>query len=178
MTSASPPAVLNSPSTPPDVLARLVEARAAGKTLRQCAALVGVHVATVCRWQARDPELRELLHAAAREWWRRHHAARPAPAGAGALLLAVQVHPRCPWCSCAAEVAHTASGRLVYWQCVRWPSCRWRSWRPRYPLDCPACQAWRFYAHDRRSVGCPGCGRREPVDPSFLPPTPPLTSPP
>jgi len=32
----------------------LLKARRAGTTLRRAAAVAGVHVATVCRWQARD----------------------------------------------------------------------------------------------------------------------------
>src|SRR4051812_5936326 len=49
----------------------LLEARRYGRTLRQAAAAAGVHVATVCRWQARDPELRQALTDAASQSARR-----------------------------------------------------------------------------------------------------------
>jgi hypothetical protein len=48
----------------PATLITLVEARHAGLTLRQAAAKAGVHTATVCRWQKRDPEIKQWLQQA------------------------------------------------------------------------------------------------------------------
>ena len=49
------------------VIERVLEGRKAGCTLRQAATAAGVHVATVCRWQNRDPGLSLALRAAAEE---------------------------------------------------------------------------------------------------------------
>jgi hypothetical protein len=51
----------------PGLVERPVTARRAGLTLRQAANAAGVHVATVCRWQARDQALHEELAEAATE---------------------------------------------------------------------------------------------------------------
>ncbi len=146
-------------STPPipglkaDSVAALLRARRAGATLRQAAAAAGVHVATVCRWQARSPELHRLLHEADREARREKYMSRPRGC------------PRVPWrrdcpdCGAAVEV-RSAYRWMRFWRCSRWPFCRFASWRPRAPLDCPACGGARFWSHSRRSVGCPGCGAR------------------
>src|SRR5215470_17748979 len=45
----------------------LLHARGNGATLRDAADAAGVHVATVCRWQKRDPSLREALNQALKE---------------------------------------------------------------------------------------------------------------
>jgi hypothetical protein len=131
----------------------LVEARRNGATLRQAAASVGVHVATVCRWQARDPELRRALVAAEREARRLecflNHGPRPR----------VQWRPDCPLCQ-ARVVVRTAPGKLTFWRCERWPWCAWASWRPRAPRDCPHCGSPRYWSHSRKSIGCGGCGLR------------------
>ena len=89
-----------------DKVRRLLEARAAGQTLRQAAAAAGVHVATVCRWQARDPALRLALAEARRE---------------GQDLLQLPREPRphvrwrrdCPLCR-AKVVVRTAPGKRRY----------------------------------------------------------------
>ena len=64
-------------------IATLVQARRADLTLREAAKLAGVHVATVCRWQARDPALRKALVEAEREAKRHRYllASRPSPPG-------------------------------------------------------------------------------------------------
>jgi hypothetical protein len=129
----------------------LLEARRNGATLRQAAASVGVHVATVCRWQARDPELRLSLLNAEREARRFHYSlsrgARPR----------VQWRRDCPLCQ-ARVVVRTAPGKLTFWRCGHWPRCAWASWRPRAPRDCPHCGSPRYWSHSRKSIGCGGCG--------------------
>jgi hypothetical protein len=45
----------------------MLAARETGATLRQAAAAAGVHVATVCRWQKRDPGLKAALQRAAED---------------------------------------------------------------------------------------------------------------
>jgi hypothetical protein len=51
----------------PATLEKLLRARRFGISLRRSATIAGVHVATVCRWQARDPEFRKALADAAEE---------------------------------------------------------------------------------------------------------------
>jgi hypothetical protein len=143
----------------------LLAAREAGATLRRAAAAAGVHVATVCRWALRSPDLAAALQAAshAARLAARQAAARPEP---GAKPLFVPWHPACPCCGGSPVVLfHTASGRLYYWG----HRCGWRSWRPRHPEDCPDCGGARFWAHSRRSVSCPSCQRRWPVDQRIRP---------
>jgi hypothetical protein len=133
----------------PDAVQTLLKARRAGNTLRWSAVLAGVHVATVCRWQARDPALRKALADAAREAKDRRKA-EPRPQ--------VRWRRDCPLCK-AKVVVRTARGRR-FWRCGRWPECPWASWRPRAPRNCRRCGAARFWSHSRLSVGCSGCGVR------------------
>src|SRR5437660_4890368 len=80
----------------------LLDARRSGATLREAADDAGVHVATVCRWQNRDPAFRQALREADRE---------------GRELLAASVEPRpsvrwrrdCPLCK-AKVVVRSARG--------------------------------------------------------------------
>jgi hypothetical protein len=144
---------------------RLLAAREAGATLRQAAAAAGVHVATVCRWQERDPALREALQEAERRSRRRRYASRPRR------RRRVPWHPGCPACGAPARVCSTWRVRARFWRfparfwrCSRWPACPWASWRPRHPEDCPACGGPRYWAYSRKSVACPGCGRRWPCE--------------
>jgi hypothetical protein len=132
---------------------RLLDAREAGATLKQAAAAAGVHVATVCRWQARDRRVREALAYVGEfaRWQRflaRQSARRPR----------VRCHPDCPACGAAVAVRR-AFCWLRFWRCSRWPFCRWASWRPRHPQDCPDCDSPRYWSHSRLSIACP-CGRR------------------
>jgi hypothetical protein len=62
-----------------EVVNVIVQARGEGVTLREAATLPGLHVATICRWQARDPALRRVLREA--EWGRVEgpSPAQPAP---------------------------------------------------------------------------------------------------
>ena len=107
----------------------LLQARAAGFTLRQAAQRAGVHVATACRWQNRDPALRAALEEA-----------RQSAREAELLLFAGEGRPAvrwrrdCPHCR-ARVVVRTARG-VRFWRCGRWPRCGWASWRPRAPRDC------------------------------------------
>ena len=112
-------------------------------------AAAGVHVATVCRWAAADPRFRAALSRAALAGYRLLHPAR-------GRRPPVRVHPDCPDCGAPAVVRTAASG-LRFWRCGTWPACRWASWRPRHPADCPDCDGPRFWSYSRRSVVCPRC---------------------
>lgn len=129
----------------------LLKARRAGATLRQAAAAAGIHVATVCRWQARDQELRQSLAEAAGESRRRRIRRGPRPH--------VPWRKDCPLCQ-ARVVVRTAPGKLPFWRCGRWPLCSWASWRPRAPRNCKKCGATCYWSHSRKSIGCSGCGLR------------------
>lgn len=141
-----------SPPTPDRqaVIDAVLRARRSGLKLRWAAAVAGVHVATVCRWQARDPELRAALAKAARE--------------ARASRLA-QERPQVPWrrdCpECKAKVVvRTAAKGARFWRCGRWPLCGWASWRPRAPRNCKRCKAPCYWSHSRKSTSCGACGLR------------------
>jgi Homeodomain-like domain-containing protein len=111
----------------------LVEARRGGWTLREAAAAVGVHVATVCRWQKADPALREALLAAAlmatqvQQWGSFDRQLRG--------RSQVPTHKHCPLCNARVTVRAARSclqqAKLRFWRCGRWPLCKWASWRPR-----------------------------------------------
>ncbi|HEY1376401.1 MAG TPA: helix-turn-helix domain-containing protein [Gemmataceae bacterium] len=131
--------------------AAMLAARRQGATLREAAAAAGVHVATVCRWQARDPELRDALAEAAEDAREQLRPPRPRPP--------VRWRRDCPLCR-AKVVIRSAAGRGRFWRCGRWPRCPWASWRPRAPRDCPRCGAYRVWSHSRKSVVCTGCGLR------------------
>jgi hypothetical protein len=132
-----------------DAVQTLLKARRAGNTLRWLAVLAGVYVATVCRWQARDPALRKAMADAAREA-KEQRKTEPRPQ--------VPWRRDCPECK-AKVVVRTARGRR-FWRCGRWPLCQWASWRPRAPRNCRRCGAARFWSHSRLSVVCSGCGVR------------------
>ena len=129
-----------------------VDARASGATFRQAAAAARVHPATLCRWQAGDPRFQEAMVRAGRASWRLRHPPYRRP-------RRVPWHPLCPACGAPAEV-RTAPGCLRFWRCTDWPDCEWASWRPRFPLDCPACDGPVYWSHSRRTVACGRCGRR------------------
>jgi hypothetical protein len=131
----------------------LLRYRRLGVTLRRAAALAGVHVATVCRWQKRDPGLRHALAQAAAEW-RDLRSLLPPPE-----RPSVPWRKDCPLCR-ARVVVRTARGRARFWRCGRWPHCPWASWRPRAPRNCRHCAAPRYWSHSRQSVVCSGCGVR------------------
>ena len=127
-------------------------ARRAGATLRAAAAFAGVHVATICRWQARYPDLREVFAEAAAEG---REQLRPPPTP----RPNVRRRSDCPVCR-ARVVVRSAGGGGRFWRCGRWPACGWASWRPRAPRDCPRCGAYRVWSHSRKTVVCTGCGLR------------------
>jgi hypothetical protein len=129
----------------------LLRARRAGNSLRWSATLAGIHVSTVCRWQARDPALRQALAEAAREARLEGGEKEPRPH--------VAWRRDCPLCKAKVVVRTTRGGRR-FWRCGRWPECAWASWRPRAPRNCRRCGAPRYWSHSRRSVICGGCGVR------------------
>jgi hypothetical protein len=117
-----------------------------GLTLRGAADVAGVHVATVCRWQQRDPGLKAALARAAREAWFR----RAAPAESRPRVRGHRDYPLCK----ARVVVRTASGGRRFWRCGRWPACPWASWRPRAPRNCRRCGGVCYRAHSRQSTAC------------------------
>jgi ssDNA-binding Zn-finger/Zn-ribbon topoisomerase 1 len=72
----------------------------------------------------------------------------------------VPIHPNCPACGSLVAVRRVDYTLWPFWRCFTWPKCRWTSWRPRHPRDCPACGGPRFWSYSRKSIGCPSCGRR------------------
>jgi hypothetical protein len=135
-----------------DALQAVLSACTAGAMLRQAAESAGVHVATVCRWQARDPRLRQALAGARAPGRERSRDAKPD-------RPRVRWRRDCPACR-ARVVVRTARGGRWFWRCGRWPLCPWASWRPRAPRDCPRCGSYRVWSHSRQSVVCDGCGLR------------------
>jgi hypothetical protein len=136
----------------PEQIVQVVSARTEGLTLRESAARAGVHIATVCRWQARDQDLRKRLLAAARVGWRVRHLGSWGP------RPRVRWRRDCPKCNGPVGV-RTAPGHLKFWYCTRL-HCGWASWRPRAMHDCPRCHQAMLWSHSRKSVGCSGCGFR------------------
>jgi ssDNA-binding Zn-finger/Zn-ribbon topoisomerase 1 len=132
----------------PRAVEQLLEWRRKGAKLRVAASIAGVHVATVCRWQKRDPALRQALAEAAKE-------ARDERRRQGRPL--VPWHSQCPLCQAKVVVRTTGSGRR-FWRCGRWPQCEWASWRPRYPRNCKRCGGPCFWSHSRKSSTCRACG--------------------
>jgi hypothetical protein len=139
---------------------RAVEAAAdsltRGETLRQAAA-AGVHVATLCRWRQKCPALDLQLRLAQEAGWRARY--KPPPRR----RPRVRVHPLCPLCGAGVQVRNAFGWPgYAFWRCSGWPSgrCRWASWRPRHPEDCPSCGRHRLWTFSRKSVSCTGCGTR------------------
>jgi lambda repressor-like predicted transcriptional regulator len=134
--------------------------RKTGLTLRQIAAEIGVHVATLCRWQIAWPVFRELLAGAneiARErYYEQRHADRKR-------RPRVPVHPLCPRCGSPSEVRSAFLGLFKFWRCHRWPYCVWQSWLPRHPEDCLLCGGPRYWSTRRQTVSCRRCRRRWPA---------------
>jgi hypothetical protein len=138
-----------------DAVRAALDARAEGATLRAAAKAAGVHVATLCRWQARSAVLKQCFAVAEsiafrRKWDGRPHG-RPS----------VPWRRDCPRCGAAVEVC-TAGGSagFRFWRCSLWPACGFASWRPRAPGDCPGCGGPWYWSHSRESIGCPGFGCR------------------
>jgi len=137
----------------PATVRALVAAVAGGQTLRRAATAAGVHVATVCRWQAAAPALAARLRTAACV------ARRADLADRARRRPRVPWHPSCPACAAPVDVRR-AHGCHAFWRCCRWPRCQWASWRPRHRLDCPACGGPRYWSHSRLSVSCSRCQTR------------------
>jgi hypothetical protein len=135
----------------PTAVEVLLSARAGGATLREAATAAGVHVATACRWQSRNPQLRQLLADLARK-----HRAQSDPREPRAH---VPWRRDCPLCK-ARVVVRTAAGGVRFWRCGRWPLCDWASWRPRAPRNCKRCGSPCYWSHSRKSIGCSKCGMR------------------
>ena len=128
---------------------RITDARFKGASLRQAAAAAGVHVATVCRWQALSPRFRWMLQEAERfASGVKHQERKPKPH--------VPWRRDCPLCRFQVEV-RTANGKVPFWRCGMWPLCPWASWRPRAPEDCSACGGACFWSHSRKSISCSRC---------------------
>jgi hypothetical protein len=153
-----------------DAVIRLVEARAAGATLRQAAAAAQIHPATACRWRLASPVVAAALRLAGEAARERRRLTRPTRPW-------VRWHPACPACGAAVEVRQDRGGWGRLWLCSGRPGCAWKSWRPRHPADCPSCGGPRFWAHSRKSVSCPACGARTPADPADVRPIPDLRYP-
>src|SRR5215472_10648030 len=97
---------------------RLLEAREAGATLSQAAAAAGVHVATACRWQARDRLLREALAYAGDLARRRRYLA-----SRSVRRPSVPCHPSCPECGASVEVRNAFGWPgPAFWRCRRSPA--------------------------------------------------------
>jgi hypothetical protein len=142
---------------PPDrypAVVAVLTARMNGATLREAARAGGIHVATLCRWRARDPILAHDLHTAVRLARRMKAARRPRR------RPSVKWHPDCPVCCAPVGVRLAGGVGFAFWLCSRWPDCPFASWRPRAREDCPGCGSAWFWAHSRKSIGCPGCGLR------------------
>jgi hypothetical protein len=130
----------------------LLWARRSGCTVRLAASIAGVHVATVCRWQARDPALRQALADAAKEARERREAGRA--------RKQVRWRRDCPLCKARVVVRTGGGANVRFWRCGRWPLCGWASWRPRAPRNCKRCGAPCFWSHSRKSTACGACGLR------------------
>lgn len=129
---------------------RVIALRRAGATLAEAATAIGVHIATLCRWQAADPAFCAAVREAAWE-----HAIEKY-ATADDRRPRVRWRNECPTCRAKLAV-RTAAGGVWFWRCGRWPLCPWASWRPRHPRNCPTCHGPRFWSHSRKSVGCDAC---------------------
>lgn len=92
------------------VVGRIVNARRNGATLRAAAAAGGIHVATLCRWAAREPVLADLLEDARRHFRRWHLVAGKAE------HRRVRWRADCPRCK-ARVVVRCARGRACFWRC-------------------------------------------------------------
>jgi hypothetical protein len=130
-------------------VAALLDTRRNGATLREAAEDAGAHVATVCRWQNRDPALRKALSEALNESYPEFADPRPS----------VLWRRDCPLCK-AKVVVRSARGKDRFWRCGRWPECPWASWRPRASRNCRRCGAPRYWSHNRKSIVCGGYGVR------------------
>jgi len=150
------------------VLLRVLEALENGQSLRRAAAAAGIAVSTLCRWQDRSRSVAGALAFATRVGTLAKRRQELAASAAHGLRLGyfqrrpmVKRRDDCPSCGAPLEM-RPARRRFapVFWRCSRYPDCRFASWRPRAPHDCPVCQSPRFWACSRKSISCPRCGLR------------------
>jgi hypothetical protein len=131
---------------------RIIARVFAGETLKAAARACGVSYSTLHRWRCADNEFYRGLSKAVwearegREVQYRLALPRPLP-----------IRPVCPNCDWGIVRRRRALYILAFWYCAA--GCGWASWRPPYPVACP-CGAVRYWSLSRKSIGCPGCGRR------------------
>jgi hypothetical protein len=89
----------------------LIQLRRRGIPLRTAATVAGVHVATVCRWQKRDPSFRAALQKATTEG--RHRSVPPVESRPH-----VRWRRDCPLCR-AKVVVRSVRGKARFWRCGR-----------------------------------------------------------
>ena len=143
-------------------LVRLVEW---GSTLDAAAKEIGIHPATLYRWQNKYPaleaNLREAMFRRDRFWYR-------------VRLERWFPRPRVPWrkdCpECGWDVVVRTAGGMAgfrFWVCERWPNCSFSSWRPPAPWKCPLCSGTVFWSYSRKSAACENywCGHRQFLQP-------------
>ena len=120
-----------------------------GSTLDEAAREIGVHPATLYRWQNRYPDLEDGLRRAALQRDRLRYMLRWGP------RPQVSWRKDCPECGCEV-VVRTAGGMagFRFWRCERWPYCSFTSWRPPAPWNCPLCGEVAFWSHSRKSTSC------------------------
>ncbi len=144
------------------VLSGLVER---GHTLDDAAREIGVHPATLYRWQNKYPaleaDLREAMLRRDRFWYR-------------VRLERWFPRPHVPWrkdCpECGWDVVVRTAGGVAgfrFWVCERWPDCSFSNWRPPAPWKCPLCSGTVFWSHSRKSAACETywCGYRQFLQP-------------
>jgi hypothetical protein len=123
-----------------------------GETLKAAARACGVSYSTLHRWRQADAKLKQELDIVAwsarqeRELQYRLALPRPLP-----------VRKDCPACGRGEVRGRRAMYSPTFWCCSA--GCGWASWRPPHPEPCP-CGAVRYWSQTRKSIGCPGCGRR------------------
>lgn len=122
--------------------------------MEQAARAAGVHRSTLARWAAGDRRLQRIIRDAQHVGWRATHRGRWR-------RPSVTWRQDCPVCGAPVTVASAWHGAFRFWRCERWPACRWVSWRPPAPGQCPRCGGDLYWSHSRLTVGCPRCGYRD-----------------
>jgi transposase len=140
----------------PALGAKIASLVSCGRTIAQAAEEVGVHPATIYRWQNEKPD----FYAAMLEAERARFRLRSMLCGRYEPRPRVNWRKDCP--NCGGEVVvRTTWGMLRFWTCSRrW--CFFRSWRPPAPGYCPVCDQPLFFSHSRKSIGGDSCGYRTP----------------
>ena len=143
-------------------LVRLVER---GSKLDEAAKEIGVHPATLYRWQNKYPALEVDLRAAMLRRDRFWFAVRKERWFPRPHVLWRKDCPECGWDVIVRTAGGTAGFR--FWVCERWPDCYFSSWRPPAPWICPLCSGTVFWSHSRKSAACETywCGYRQFLEP-------------